>query len=303
MKYDKKIDIIFPFVDCNDVTWQKLYYENLKKYKRTDLSWDDWATGMKRFRPNGTLKYVFRSIEKYCPWVNKVHLIVQSESQIPKWVNRNEVNIVYHSDFIPEQFLPTFNSSTIEMFIQNVKELSEYYIYGNDDTIFTSPIKELDFFDINNKKLIFGIRLREFNPTWIGDILRMANNKLLDIEGTQVYSIQHTFTPHIKSLNIEMFNKYKERIYKNVTPFRNKEEHNQWIFLIYAYLNNYAINYRLSHMSVEVNYKSINRVLNADLSKFKSVCINDHKDTTEEQMTKINEKLEKIFPTRCKYEI
>ena len=40
--------------------------------------------------------------------------------------------------FIPNNFLPTFNSCTIEMFIGNIKGLSEYFIYGNDDMFFVN---------------------------------------------------------------------------------------------------------------------------------------------------------------------
>ena len=299
-----KIDIIFPYVDCNDHEWQKLYYENIKKYKKIDRTWDDWATGMKRFRPNGMLKYVFRGIAEYVPWVNKVYMIVQSESQIPNWINRDEVNIVYHSDFIPQEYLPTFNSSTIEMFIHNIKDLSEYFIYGNDDTIFTSPIMESDFFDMKNDKLIFGVKYRRFNFKWTGDMLRKSDYILLrNSFNGYIYSFQHTYLPHKKSIMIEVFNKYKKKILSTVTPFRTQSEHNQWIFSQYAYFNNKVIKNRLSYMSTEIKTKNMQKILLRNWSKYKSVCFNDHSSTTDTQVNEILSKFEKTFPNKCKYEL
>ena len=123
-----KIDLIFPYVDNNDPEWQKLYNENVVKHTSDEgKEWYANSVGAIRFSQNDMLKYLFRGIEKYAPWVNRVHMIVQSDSQIPDWINRDEVNIIYHKDFIPEEYLPTFNSCTIEMFLHNIKDLSEHY--------------------------------------------------------------------------------------------------------------------------------------------------------------------------------
>lgn len=309
-----KIDIIFPYVDCEDPEWQKLYYENLVKYNKVDQNWDDWATGMKRFRPNGMLKYVFRSIEKNCSWINKVHMIVQSESQIPEWINREQINIVYHKDFIPEEYLPTFNSSVIEMFLQNIEDLSEYFIYGNDDMFFTSPINVNDFFVIKKaslyqnkyhiKKLAFGAVLRKINSNWTGDILRESNHKLLTRGSRKyIYAIQHTYLPHKKSTIKNVFERYKTEIINNLTPFRNPNEHNQWLFSEYYIRNNMHTNNKLKFFSTEINSNTISRILNKDFSKYKAICLNDHANTTNEQIEQVISKLDELFPEKSKYEL
>jgi hypothetical protein len=56
------------------------------------------------------------------------------------------VNIIKHSDFIPSHFLPTFNSATIECFLHRIKSLSNFFIYGNDDTYIMNTCYESDFF-------------------------------------------------------------------------------------------------------------------------------------------------------------
>ena len=86
--YYGAIDFVFPYVTSDDLSWQKLYKDALTGTET------DWTAGIERFRDNGMLKYVFRSIEAHMPWINKVHMIVMSDSQVPKWVNRKNVDII-----------------------------------------------------------------------------------------------------------------------------------------------------------------------------------------------------------------
>ena len=48
---------------------------------------------------------------------------------------------------MPASCLPTYNSSTFECFLHKIPELSLRFIYANDDTYVTGPLKESDFFD------------------------------------------------------------------------------------------------------------------------------------------------------------
>ena len=56
------------------------------------------------------------------------------------------MNLVFHKDFIPEEFLPTFNANAIELNIHRIKDLSENFVYFNDDTYLNAPCKKEDFF-------------------------------------------------------------------------------------------------------------------------------------------------------------
>ena len=46
----------------------------------------------------------------------------------------------------PEEYLPTFNSHTIEMNLHRIKGLSEQFVYFNDDMFINKPMKPRDFF-------------------------------------------------------------------------------------------------------------------------------------------------------------
>ena len=55
-----------------------------------------------RYRDYNTLKYLLRGINKYLPWIRNLYIIVEQESQIPEWLNRDNVKIIYHKDALPQ---------------------------------------------------------------------------------------------------------------------------------------------------------------------------------------------------------
>jgi len=135
------IDFIITWVDDNDPEWRT----ERAKYKGIKLE----DTRASRYRDWETLRYVFRSIEKYAPWFHKVFFVTCGH--YPAWLNREnpKLQFVKHSDYIPEQYLPTFSSRAIDMNFQRIKELSEKFVYMNDDMFLVAPTKENDFFRNN----------------------------------------------------------------------------------------------------------------------------------------------------------
>ena len=68
-------------------------------------------------------------------------------------MDTSKIKVVLHEDFIPHEFLPLYNSCTIEMFLHNIPGLGEEFIYFNDDTFVIKPMKETDFF-VNGKPVL-----------------------------------------------------------------------------------------------------------------------------------------------------
>lgn len=133
------MDFVIAWVNGNDPKWQEEY----KKYKSAENGGD---THFARFRNWDNLQYWFRGVEKFAPWVNQIHLITWGH--LPEWLNTDhpKLNIVNHRDFIPEKYLPTFNSRTIDLNFHRIKELDEEYVYFNDDMFLINTMKESDFF-------------------------------------------------------------------------------------------------------------------------------------------------------------
>lgn len=132
------IDFVIMWVDGNDPDWRReknLYDTEIDGDKR-NIRYRDWSN----------LQYWFRSVEKFAPWVNKIHFVTWGH--YPSWLNVNhpKVNLVSHTDFISKEFLPTFNSRAIEVNLHRIEGLSEHFVYFNDDMFITKPVKRSDFF-------------------------------------------------------------------------------------------------------------------------------------------------------------
>ena len=130
---DNRIDFVVTWLDSNDPKWQ----EDFRKYKGITTTADQSKA---RYRDWDFFKYWFRAVEKYAPWVHKVYVI--TNGKFPDWINPDcdKLVLVKHSDYIPEQFLPTFNSRTIEFYMNRIKGLSEHFVYFNDDMYLNAPV-------------------------------------------------------------------------------------------------------------------------------------------------------------------
>ena len=139
----EKIDFVVTWVDGNDPNW-------LKEKNKFDIGKEETDISESRYRDWGLLKYWFRGVEKFAPWVNKIYFITWGH--IPSWLNiyNPKLVIINHKDYIPKEYLPTFNSNVIELNINRIKELSENFVLFNDDMYLIKDTKETDFFE-NNK--------------------------------------------------------------------------------------------------------------------------------------------------------
>lgn len=138
------VDFVITWVDGDDAVWKaekaKYQYDN---YETGLAKWND---GSARYREWGTLRYWFRGVEAYAPWVNKIHFVTWGH--VPAWLNKEhpKLNIIYHHKYIPAQYLPTFNSHCIELNLHRIPGLSERFVYFNDDMLLTAPTISIDFF-------------------------------------------------------------------------------------------------------------------------------------------------------------
>ena len=116
------IDFVLLWVDDSDPEWKKLK----DSYSgRTDYMVDNRDA---RYRDWDTLKYWFRGVEKFAPWVNKIYFVTCGH--VPEWLNLKADKLVHikHADYIPEEYLPTFSSHTIELNLNRIGELSEHFV-------------------------------------------------------------------------------------------------------------------------------------------------------------------------------
>lgn len=137
-----EIDFVVTWVDMNDPKWKA----DFSKYSKKGIDNTTNEFSEARFRDHGFLKYWFRGIEKFAPWVRKIHFV--TSGQKPEWLNVDhpKLSLVNHSDYIPEKFLPVFNSCLIEIYMHKIPDLTEHFVYFNDDFFIINNLSKERFF-------------------------------------------------------------------------------------------------------------------------------------------------------------
>ena len=99
-----------------------------------------------RYVEEDELRYSLRSVEAFAPWVRKIFIV--TDDQVPAWLNveHPKIRMVDHREIIEAEFLPTFNSKVIVNNLYRIPDLSEHFIYTNDDCFFGQPCRKEDFF-------------------------------------------------------------------------------------------------------------------------------------------------------------
>lgn len=331
---EDKIDFIITWVDNTDEKWQ----ENKKKY--CTFNKNDESNSIIRYRNWGTLRYWFRAIEKNADWVNKIYFVTCG--QIPSWLNTDNPKLVLinHEDYIPKDYLPTFNSNVIEMFFNKIPGLSEKFVYFNDDVFVFNKIDKSYFFENNLPKdaLVFNavsvmsrnsiIEHTILNNLEIlskyfskDDVIKNNKGKIYNIKygkdvikslllspwkyftGVENY---HTAMPYLKSTWDDVWSKEESSlILIGKNKFRTKYDINHWIFKYWQLFKGEFIP-TSNKKNVYYDLKNNNDKFFSKIrrGKINIACINDSDPKLD--YDKVNkeliEKFEKIFPQKSNFE-
>lgn len=163
-----EVDFVITWVNMDDPEWRAEF----NKYSGNK---DNTKNGVSeaRFRDYGLLRYWFRGVERFAPWVRKIHFI--TSSALPDWLDTDnpKLHIVRHEDYIPTQFLPTYNSVVIERYINRIPDLADHFVYFNDDFYIINKIGVDRFF---RNGLPCDIAAFQYNPSWSQWYVRIKNN-------------------------------------------------------------------------------------------------------------------------------
>ena len=291
------MDIIIAYVDGQDPVWQKDY----EKYMNAPVL-------AKRFRDWGTLPYLFRGIQYKMPFIENVFLVVSHESQVPDWVDRENVKVVLHKDYIPEEFLPTFNSTTISLFLHRIPGLGEEYLYFNDDIFPVGDCKPEDYF--KKGKVSIGISTHLFVTGMYKHHVKRSNQlarKALGKFKTPFFiRPQHSCIPMLKSECEKVFQEQKSEIMNSISRVRSNDNYNMSLYMSYLYYQGKVINKRISckHVSMAtVTPSGIGSYITSPSKSF--VCINDVSMTEakyEEFRKALLDAFEAKFPQKSRFE-
>lgn len=332
---EKKIDFVITWVDDNDEKW----ISKKNSYQKMDIN--QKINTESRYRDYDTLRFWFRAVEKYAPWVNSVFLI--TDNQIPKWINTNnsKLKLVNHSDYIEQKYLPTFNSNVIELNIGNIDELSENFVLFNDDTFLNDFVAPNYFFKngtipkdlyaespiistkgsvahamVNDIEIINDkFNKFEFYKNNFGKVFNIRNRmKLLRtialLPNRNFSGIWNSHLPvsYNKSTFKEVWNAYDEELRKTLSnKFRTPYDYNQWLMRYWQLVSgNYSVRGAESGRVYDlgkVEMKSIkDEIINR---RHKMICLNDTDNVTNAHMIKkmLLKTYTECFPEKSSFEI
>lgn len=327
-----KIDFVVTWVDGSDEKWLKEKKEHLP----------DTNLDPNRFRDWDLLKYWFRGVEKYAPWVNKIHFVTWGHTPEFLDLNHPKINIVRHQDYLNPEYHPTFNSHTIELNFHRIPELAENFVYFNDDSFLIKEVSQEDFFKnglprdvailnpivpksydsvsnvmvndigIINSHFSFRKSFKENWSKWLNyRYKRLLPLNLLFQPWSSVVGLyqQHLPTSLLKSTMEEVWQKEPEILHEtSVRKYRDtKSDVNQWLFKEWLIMDG-KFEPRNIDFGKYIMIEDIQDVDKFRRAKGKSVtkvvCLNDHvEDNLEVIISGVKEEFEEILNEKSQFEI
>lgn len=291
------MDAVITYVNGLDPVWRRDY----ERYTKVPVL-------EKRFRDWGTLRYLLRGIQKHMPFIRKVFLVVSHRSQVPDWVDADNLHVVLHEDFIPAEYLPTFNCNTLEMHLHRIEGLDEQYLYFNDDMFPVRDCKPTDFFRDGKAVIYFS---RHFLASGMYKKIcrnsdRLARQSLSMSESFCFVRPQHICSPMFRSECEKLYSIVKEQIPASCSGLRTAENCNQYLFLDRLYYEGRVISEKISNKHISVGIASASSIRNFLENPTRNmVCINDvhlSEDRYSELRTVILDAFEKRFPEKSRFE-
>jgi len=325
-----KIDFVILWVDGNDKNWQK----EKEKY----LNSNEVDNRNIRYRDMDNLQYWFRSVEKFTPWVNKIYFVTWGH--IPEWLNINneKIVVVKHSDFIPKEYLPTFNSNVIDLNLYRIKGLSQYFVYFNDDTFITDFMSPNDFFKngmpceeygempilpygsafsytmLNNACIInkYYNKRKIYKKNW----RKLINFKygLVNVKTFLSLPYEKFIGFYSSHLPISFLKSYYEKLWSmefdkcdstSRNRFRTKQDITTYIIKQFQILDNCFYPRKSKYGKLFIISNNNKKIINAiKKKKYKMICINDQNEHVDFEKAKkeINASFEILLPNKCSFE-
>ena len=304
---DVSVDLVYMWVDGNDPAW--LAKKQRFMDKKTNIAG--------RFQDNQELKYSLRSAEKHLPWIRKIFIV--TDGQIPSFLNVShpKIEVIDHSQIIPKENLPLFNSISIEYNIYKIPGLSEHFLLANDDTFVNADLSPSFFFQdgipvmrmVYNPFMELKLKLKKALKLRVNTHRLAIENayKLFKEKFNVFYPISqhHNIDAYLKSdfkaVVEEVFKEELAAVLSN--RFRAKTDIQRVLVNYFGLVNKrgilkYVGRKESGRMRVHrTNYQEYIAKYNPQL-----FCINDSEHATDAHRAQVEPFLKKLFPLKSAFE-
>ena len=321
------IDAVITWVDGND----KRHKAKRMEYGNDGIFQAEDVAGSTRYASVGEIFYCVASLNRYAPWIRRIYIV--TDNQNPKLDGLIKANfpqghipmkIIDHKAIFRgcEEYLPTFNSISIETMTWRIPGLSEHYIELNDDFFLAAPVKPEDFFTAEGNVVCYGkkyssllVRItRIMKRHWNGRKKVTFKENMLNAASLlrqRVFFIKIYHTPRalLKSVYEKFFTSHPELLEMNISHrFRSHRQYTpqeaQYLLLLRekrCTLRNAYDNLLYLKPKKDIGYTERKLRLFDRHKDFKFCCINSLDQTGKETQKTIIEWLEnRIGVTRKK---
>lgn len=308
------VDLVYLWVDGND---PELKARRNTALGRIELQADSNCEG--RFVDTDELLFSLRAVEQFAPWIHRIFIV--TDNQVPRWLDTShpKIEMVSHTDIIPPEFRPTFNSVVIEHHLHRIPGLSEHFLYANDDMYFNRPVTKADFFAADGtpivrlnrrplrsltlwlKKHVQHREISTYNKTILhaGQLVKEKTGRFI------THKSHHNIDAYLKSQYEATFEAFREYIIPTLgNAFRSDNDIQRAIYSYYPLATKSArpkfvgrdTSFRL-HIDNHRQYAKLER------SRPMFFCLNDSQFASDADRVVMRKFLERHFPVPSAFEI
>ncbi|WP_435254781.1 Stealth CR1 domain-containing protein [Tenacibaculum sp. A30] len=247
-----QIDAVITWVDSSDEVWRN----KINQYLEKKIDWNNKKDST-RYNSINEIEISITSILKFATFIKNIYVV--TDNQIPNnffELKKRAIDLGVNLELIDhkilfkgyEEYLPVFNSQTIETMLYRIPNLSEHFVYFNDDFFLIRETSPDDFFK-DSYPLIRG-KWKEYDENiWYKKVVNSRKRKRIFChrytkEDTakllgfgKYFNIHHTPYPLRKSTIQNFFEENPKLLESNIKHrFRHKDQ-----FLLQSLANHLEI--------------------------------------------------------------
>ena len=232
----EKIDAVITWVDGSEPNYQRKLKEHLSNNDRIK----------RQYLQANEINLCVASIVKYAPFIRKIFIVTDKQfpnlDSVKHIVSKEKIEIVDHEEIFRDniEFLPTFNIRSIDALLFKIKDLSEKFIYFNDDMFLVKKTNPEDWF-VGDKAVLTGNWVKTYNKKPIKIIsqkiksffnmrpsFNASQSRAANIAGfnSKYFKSYHCGRPQIKSVIKDFYNKNPEKLVDQIKyKFRDDRQY------------------------------------------------------------------------------
>ncbi len=131
------IDVVITWVNSSETTFLEEFHR--VSHRKCGKLCDKKSLMNGRYMPSNEIYLNLMSLCYQNTWVRTIFIVSNQVLDLSYFLPmcRKRIAFVTHKEIMPAEYLPIYNSNVIESYIHKIHNLSEIFVYLNDDIMFT----------------------------------------------------------------------------------------------------------------------------------------------------------------------